>query len=78
MKEVSTTSSPKRKLFNRFDEEKSGYLDKKQFGQMMAHMGMVTSPDTDDDVLVEAEMAMIADEEGKVPYEEWTEWYEEQ
>ena len=41
-------------------------------------MGMVTNPDTDDDVLVEAEMAMIANEEGKVLYKDWTAWYKEQ
>lgn len=78
MSELSIPNSPKRKLFNRFDIEKSGYLNKKQFGSMMTHMGMVTNPDTDDDVLVEAEMAMIANEEGKVLYKDWTAWYKEQ
>jgi protein kinase len=72
------STSPNRSLFNRFDSEQTGYLDKKRFGKMMEHMGMVTNPDNEDDILVEAEMAMIADEEGKVKYNDWIEWYKDQ
>ena len=70
--------SPKRSLFNRFDEEKNGCLNQRQFGQMMKHLGMVTNPDTEDDLLVEAEMAMLADVDGKIPYQDWRNWYSEQ
>mgnify|MGYP006154296173 CR=1 FL=1 len=74
----SAPESPKRSLFNRFDAEKNGFLDKSQFGNMMVHLGMVTNPDTEDDVLVEAEMAMLADDHGKIPYQDWREWYASQ
>ena len=65
-------------MFNRFDEEKNGCLNQRQFGQMMKHLGMVTNPDTEDDLLVEAEMAMLADVDGKIPYQDWRNWYSEQ
>ena len=45
---------------------------------MMKHLGMVTNPDTEDDLLVEAEMAMLADVDGKIPYQDWRNWYSEQ
>ena len=70
--------SPKRTLFDRFDVEQTGYLDKTRFGKLMEHMGLVTSPDNEDDILVEAEMAMLADEEGNVKYKDWRQWFSEQ
>jgi hypothetical protein len=60
-------------LFQKFDTERTGFLTRKQFADMMVHLGLSFS--SDDDLLVDAEMAMLADERDRVSFEQWKGWY---
>lgn len=72
VKDAHTLSSPLA-LFQKFDTSKSGFLSREQFSKMMMHLGLSFS--TDDDLLVDAEMAMLADEKDRVSFEQWKGWY---
>ena len=60
-------------LFQKFDTNKTGFLTRQQFAEMMVHLGLSFS--SDDDLLVDAEMAMLGDERDRVSFQKWERWY---
>ena len=60
-------------LFQKFDTNKTGFLTRQQFAEMMVHLGLSFS--SDDDLLVDAEVAMLGDERDRVSFQKWERWY---